>query len=270
VERGRLLDSKFAADAINSDSLMDKNFSALLEKQKTQSILITVTTARIINLKGLDVPITGIQGIPVGIIRDFHNESLHSNLRPTFLRATANPEYGKLLIRLKNINDINTKAKIYRLLKQFYPQKLFEFSVVNDLIDAQYKTENKLQILLTVFSILTIFLACLGLSGLSIFISQQRFREIGIRRAIGASTRSIIVLLSKDFLGLVLIAIIIACPLAWIILNNWLQNYPYRISLQTWIFLLSGVVSMLFAIIAVVSQAIRGALANPIKALRTE
>ncbi len=213
----------------------------------------------------LNDPIAGVLGLPVGVIRDFHNESLHSYLKPTFIRATANPEYGKMLIRLKNNNDPGTKARIYKVLKEFYPQKLFQFSVINDLIAAQYRNENILQILLTIFSFLTIFLACLGLFGLTIFISQQRFREIAIRKAIGASTWQIILLLSGEFLGLVLVAVLIACPLAWILLNNWLQEYPYRINLQVWTFLWSGLVSMLFAAIAVLWQSIRGARISPIK-----
>jgi putative ABC transport system permease protein len=209
-------------------------------------------------------------GIPVGVVEDFNSESLHSKLQPTFIQAVSNPKYGNMLVRVRPGFEKQALAGISSSYKSFYPEKTFKYNWVSDLVDEQYQSEHKLQQLFTCFSMLIIFLACLGLFGLVSFTAEQRVKEIGIRKVLGASIGNIVTLVSKDYLGMVTMAIVIATPLAWYAMNKSLQDFAYRISIQWWVFALTGVIALLIAFVTVSFQSIKAAVANPVKSLRSE
>ena len=270
LKQGRLLNNANIHDAVNSDSLMEKDFSKLINVQKVQPILITSSTASMLHIKALNTFMPHADGIPVGIVEDFHNESLKFNLKPTFIRANANPNYGKLLIRIKAGKQQAAVAKLHQILQSFYPEKIFDFSWIKDSLDSQYNEENKLQQLFVLFSFLTIFLACLGLTGLSIFVFHQRLKEISIRKVVGASTTTILGLLLRDFLLLSLTAVVIALPISALVMQKWLETYPYRITLQWWYFALGSVVCLISAFFAIILQSARCSSVNPINYLKSE
>ena len=161
-------------------------------------------------------------------------------------------------------------ANVGKVYSTFYPQKTFSYNWVNEQINEQYNAEYKLQRLLSCFSVLIIFLACLGLFGLVSFTAEQRVKEIGIRKVLGASVSNIVVLISKDYLWLILTALLIASPIAWFAMNKWLMDFAYRISIQWWVFVMAGVIALVIAFATISFQSIKAAIANPVKSLRSE
>jgi putative ABC transport system permease protein len=159
---------------------------------------------------------------------------------------------------------------IEKTWKQYLPEVPFEYTFLDERFDKLYKTEQQQGSLFTTFSGIAIFIACLGLFGLSAFTITQRIKEIGVRRVLGASTGSIVTLISKDFLKLVTIAALIAFPVAWYAMYKWLGDFAYRISIQWWVFLAAGTMAALIALLTVSFQAVRAALSNPVKSLRSE
>jgi putative ABC transport system permease protein len=147
---------------------------------------------------------------------------------------------------------------------------LFEYHFLDKQWDLFYHEDQIRQIIFLIVAILTILIACLGLFGLATYAAEQRIKEIGIRKVLGASVSSIVAMLSKDFLRLVLIAAVIAFPVAWLAMNKWLQDFAYRINIQWWVFVLAGVIAACIALFTISFQAIKAAIANPVKSLRTE
>lgn len=146
----------------------------------------------------------------------------------------------------------------------------FEYSFMDDDFNAFYKGEEKVADIFTVFAFLALFIGCMGLFGLATFTAEQRTKEIGVRKVLGASAAAIVTLLSKDFLKLVLIALLIAGPVAYYFMNRWLQDFAYRINIEWWMFAAAGLTTVVIALLTVSWQAIKAALANPVKALRSE
>ena len=150
------------------------------------------------------------------------------------------------------------------------PETPYQFNFLDERFDKLYQSEQRQGTIFIVFACIAIFIASLGLFGLSAFAITQRIKEIGVRKVLGANVGSIVTLLSKDFLKLVMIAAIIAFPVAWVAMHNWLQDFAYRIGIQWWVFVLAGVLAAMIALITVSFQAIKAATANPVKSLRTE
>jgi len=269
VKTGRLFSQQFAVDTMNSDSSMGGTSAATVAMMKQRSVLATGYTAALLGMK-MNTPINKISGLPVGVVEDFNSQSLHDKLQPTIIEAISNPKYGNMLVRIKPGTEKQVLTAINKQYKAFYPDKTFQYHWISDEVDAQYKAEYKLQQLFTCFSMLIIFLACLGLFGLVSFTAEQRVKEIGIRKVLGASISNIITLISKDYLGLVMVAICIASPIAWYAMNKWLQDFAYRISIQWWVFALTGVLALLIAFITVSFQSVKAAIANPVESLRSE
>jgi len=161
-------------------------------------------------------------------------------------------------------------SHIEKIWKKFLPDAPYQFTFLDENFDRLYKAEERQKTLFTTFACLAIFIACLGLFGLSAFAISQRIKEIGIRKVLGADVSTIVSLLSKDFLKLVAISAIIAFPVAWYFMNKWLQDFAYRISMPWWIFIIAGFVAAFIALITISFQAIKAAIANPVKSLRTE
>jgi putative ABC transport system permease protein len=270
LQKGRLLDPKFGADAVNADSLMGKDMGKLFEAQNKQPIIVTDFTARALNITELNKPISKVSGIPVGIISDFNNESLKIDMKPLFIRASNDVPFGYLMIRNQPGTDKQVVAALAKIWRQFFPDKVFQYNWIDDLLKDQYKAEYRLQQLFTLFSFLVLFLASLGLFGLTIFTAELKVKEIGIRKVLGASVTRITVLLSRDFIKPVLLAIVIAAPVGWYAMNKWLQDYPYRISSTWWIFILSAFIAVFIAVATISFQTIKAALANPVESLRSE
>jgi ABC-type antimicrobial peptide transport system permease subunit len=151
-----------------------------------------------------------------------------------------------------------------------FPDYVFEYKFLDDKVANFYKQESQLSKLYKIFATIAIILSCLGLYGLASFMAVQRIKEVGIRKVLGATAGNIVYLFSKEFIILISIAFVIATPVAWYYMHQWLQDYPYRIDMSWWIFILGGVVSILIALLTVSFQAIKAAIANPVKSLRTE
>ena len=271
LKNGRLLDPNLYTDAVNADSLSNsKAYGEINKEQLVQPVIITEFTAKTFNVHQLNFKSNFPEGTPVGIIKDFNNESLHSTIEPTVIRAISNPQYGGMLVRIRPNSTKQALSGIQQIWHRFYPEKLLQYTWTDESLKAQYKTEQKLQQLFTFFSLLVVFLACLGLFGLAAFTAEQRIKEIGIRKVLGASVSGITALLSKEFLKLVFIASLIAWPIAWYAMNRWLQDFAYRINIQWWIFVLAGGLAILIAFVTVSFQSIKAAMANPVKSLRSE
>ncbi|HLL96323.1 MAG TPA: ABC transporter permease [Spirosoma sp.] len=204
----------------------------------------------------------------VGVVKDYHHQGLRQAIGPMIFlprRSTAN-----LTIQLTTSQIGRKIAELEKLYKASYPGNPFEYYFVDERYNEQYKSEQQYGQLFTIASGLAIFIACLGLFGLATFMTEQRNKEIGVRKVLGASVTSIVTLLSKDFLKLVLVAIILACPIAWYAMNRWLQDFAYKIDIEWWVFGLAGMLAVSIALLTVSFQSVRAALMNPVNSLRSE
>ena len=205
----------------------------------------------------------------LGVFQDYHHQSLHEEIAPQVL-VNYWPWLDYLSIKIKNENLPETLAHLEKTWQQFLPDRPFEFYFVDEQLNQLYQEDQKVGQLVGLFAGLAIVVACLGLFGLAAFTAEQRTKEIGVRKVLGASVRSIVLLLSKEFAYLVLIANLIAWPVAYFAVGDWLQNFAYRVDIAWWVFALAGLSALLIAWSTVAYQAIRAALANPIEALRYE
>ena len=205
-----------------------------------------------------------------GVISDFNIASLHEEIKPTLITQFA-PWYDKVNVKIAASSNIfETMIAIESSWKKAFPEEVFEFNFLDEQLDAQYKSESRLYILFKIFSGLAMLISCLGLWGLATFAAQKRVKEIGIRKVLGASVANITGMLSKDFLKLVSIAIMIACPLAYYAMYKWLQDFAYRTDISWWVFAIAGIAAIAIALLTVSFQAIKAAMSNPVKSLRTE
>ncbi|MCH8124164.1 MAG: ABC transporter permease [Bacteroidetes bacterium] len=205
----------------------------------------------------------------VGVIRDFNFASLHSEIEP--LVIPLRPGHGgRLLVRFASSEPKVVVSHVEETLQRLFPGSLFTVSFVGDSIDALYAGEDTLRDVLGYFSAIAILIACLGLFGLAAFMAEQRTKEIGIRKVLGASSRAIVSLLSRDFVLLVGIAFLISIPVTWIAASSWLENFAFRIDISPIVFAGTGMVAMLIAVLTVGYQATRAALADPIASIRHE
>ena len=211
----------------------------------------------------------GKKGTIVGILKDFHFNSLHSPIEPLVVRLSEK-DLGSILIRTQPGQTKQAVAAIEKLCKELNPNFTVNYEFSDQEYQKLYNNEQVVANLSDAFAFLAIFISCLGLLGLAMFTAEQRTKEIGIRKVLGASVGSLFTLLSKEFLVLVTIALLIASPLAWYFMNKWLLNYNYHIHISWWIFLLSGVISILITLATVSFQSAKAALMNPIKSLRSE
>ncbi len=206
----------------------------------------------------------------IGVVKDFNAGSLRYTTEPLIMRYS---KYGgQFIFRIKSANIPQLLSQIesrYRSFDQMSSQP-FIYSFMNEDFNSLYKGEQRTGSMFTTFAALAIFIACLGLLGLAVYSAEQRTKEIGIRKVLGASVSGIISLLSKDFMRLIIVSIIIATPVAWWAMNKWLQSFAYRINISWWIFLVAGIAAILIALITVGFQSIKAAMANPVKSLRTE
>jgi len=208
----------------------------------------------------------------IGVVKDFHYQSLHDLITPLVFTSSArfNDRMQFLAVKIQSANFKPALAAIETKWKEFVKDRPFHYSFLDKTVEAQYLAEQTTQKIFTFFSTLAILIACIGLLGLAAYTTHQRTREIGIRKVLGASVMNITKMLSINFLKLVLIASLIAFPVAWWAMHKWLQGFAYRINIGWWIFITAGMIALVIAIATVSFQAIKAALANPVKSLRTE
>ncbi len=208
-------------------------------------------------------------GKVIGVVKDFAYSSMHEKTGPVVVFN--NPKWrNHFAIRVAAGNAANGLAGIEKTWKKFVPESPFEYTFMDETFNNFYKEDRQASFLVFVFAAIAIFISALGLFSLAAFEAEKRIKEIGIRKVLGATVAGITTLLSKDFLKLVCIAILIASPIAWWAMNKWLQDFAYRINISWWIFIVAGMVALLIALVTVSVQAIKAAMANPVKSLRTE
>lgn len=205
----------------------------------------------------------------VGVVKDFHISSLKDEIVPVAL-TTNNRAYWKMSVRLKSQSIKETLTNIEKVYASVYPKNVFEYQFLDETIAGFYEQEKKLSNLFQVFAFIGIGISCLGLLGLVSFMAVRRTKEIGIRKVLGASVLNIIYGFFREFAVLMLIAFVIAVPVGWYFMNNWLRDYAYRIDIEWWVFALTGFAALFIALITVSFQAIKAAVANPVNSLRTE
>jgi putative ABC transport system permease protein len=208
----------------------------------------------------------------IGVVKDFHFQSLHEQIAPLFFNSSE--KFGDVsnttALRIKAANFKGAVAAVEDTWKKFVKDRPFHYAFLDQTLAKQYHSEQTTQKIFTIFSSLAIFIACIGLLGLAAYTTQQRTREISVRKVLGASVTNIVAMLSKDFLKLVLIAALIAFPVAWWGMHKWLQNFAYKINIGWWVFAIAALAATVVALFTISFQAIRAAIANPVKSLRTE
>ena len=250
------------------------------QSDTTKEYVINETYARILGYNDPSAIIgqmlnRGDRKIPiVGVLADIHTKSLHSPIQPLAFASEAKEHYIFHIALPPNAENTDswkkTIAGIGNAWKEIYPDEEFTYEFLDESIAKFYKKEQDTANLLNWSTGLAIFISCLGLLGLVIFTTTQRMKEIGVRKVLGASVSQIVSLLSRDFLGLVLLAFIIAAPLAWWAMNKWLQDFAYRTTFSWWIFAASGALMLIIALLTISIQTVRSAVANPVRSLRTE
>ena len=235
--------------------------------------ILNESAVKVINYKdpiGKQFTFWGKQGTIIGVVKDFHFNSLHDPIQPLILRMREDDISGDLLVRIEPAKTREALRSLDALSRELNPKFPFTYQFLDEAYSSLYTSEQMINKLSGYFAFIAIFICCLGLLGLVMFTAEQRIKEIGIRKVLGANTASVFGLLSKDFLVLVFIAFIIASPLAWWAANNWLTGFAYRINISWWMFLLAGCLAMIIALATISVQALKAAMANPVKSLRTE
>jgi len=251
-----------------------RNYSREFPTDSTSAMVINETAARSFGYSDPSAIIGkrfeqwGREGKIIGVVKDFNYLSLHEKVAPLTLRYET---YGKYIsLKIKSADLTTAVSNIERKWSEVAPHRPFLYSFLDQSFNSQYVADIKFKTLFTIFSFLAILIACLGLLGLATYSAMQRTKEIGVRKVLGAEASSIVALLSKDFIKLVLIAILIATPFSWYAMNKWLDVYAYRVDISWWTFVLAGGMALGIAVITVSFHAIKAANANPVKSLRTE
>lgn len=235
--------------------------------------LINEKAMRIIGYQdpiGMPLTFWGIKGTIIGVVKDFHFNSLHVPIEPLVIRLNKGHAWGVALIRTDPEKTAEVIESLEVLHKSLNPDFPYSYQFAEDEYAAQYKSEQVVKKISVYFAFLAIFISCLGLLGLVIFSSEQRAKEVGIRKVLGASVSQIMGLLSKDFMKLVLVAILFSLPIAYYLMNNWLEGFEYRIVIQWWVFVAAAAGAVMIALLTISFQAIKAALTNPVNSLKSE
>ncbi|MBL7761906.1 MAG: ABC transporter permease [Chitinophagaceae bacterium] len=244
----------------------------------TASFVLNETAVKMLNWKSPQDAIGKVfkygnqNGRIIGVLQDFHFESMHQAIVPMVMVMTppSQPYYNSISIKIKGGNTAQAIAVFERTWKKFFPETPADYQFVDDNYKKLYESEQRQASIFSAFACIAIIIACLGLFGLSAFAISQRVKEIGVRKVLGADVSGIVGLLSKDFLKLVAIAAVIAFPVAWYAMHSWLKDFAYRVNIQWWVFIVAGLLAAFIAFTTVSFQAIKAAMANPVKSLRTE
>ncbi len=262
VVAGRLFSAEFPSDTANRRIIL--NETAIKEigfKNAKDAVGKKIYTTYNGETNDYDV---------IGVVNDFHFEDLHLPITPFGFMRNNDGQYNYMLVHAAPGNIGNLLRSIGDRWKKFNPNEPFEYSFLDQDFQRNYESEIRIASIVNYFTIIAILISCLGLFGLATFSAEQRIKEIGVRKVLGASVANIVTLLSKDFLKLVMVSIIIASPIAWFVMNKWLQDFAYRININWVVFAITTLVALFIAIATISFQAIRAAIANPVKSLRTE
>jgi putative ABC transport system permease protein len=223
---------------------------------------------------GKDFKYGTLTGHIIGVMKDFNFESFHEKIKPLIFIMPAssgnNSFYNSISLKISGQNVSSALTTLQDAWQRYLPDLPYQYSFLDEKFSKLYQAEQRQETIFTVFACIAIFIACLGLFGLSAFAITQRVKEIGVRKVLGANVGSIVSLLSRDFVKLVLISAIIAFPVAWYAMTKWLQDFAYRIDIHWWVFVLAAILTLLVALATVSFQAIKAASANPVKSLRSE
>jgi putative ABC transport system permease protein len=262
---------------LNLKILAGRNFSKEF-KTDEDGLIITQSAAELLGFResrdaiGKQVLHNDVIFSIVGVVDDFHQQSLEKKVKPVVFQYNGNDyeadEY--YLVKVKTASIHQTIDQIHNIWNNIFSGNPFGFFFLDEFYNQQYKNELQFGMLFGVFSIIAIVIACIGLFALVAFMIEQRNKEIGIRKLLGASMQTVIILLTRDFVKLVLLANLIAWPLGWILMSNWLMDFAYRVNIGWWVFGLAGLIVLIIALLTIGFQAIKAALTNPIKSLRTE
>jgi putative ABC transport system permease protein len=202
-------------------------------------------------------------------VQSFHHLGLQKPIDPQLitLRLNANQVYS---LKLQTSDLKGTIASVKTLWSRYFPKDPFNYYFLDDDFNTQYQSDQRFGEMFTLFASLAILIACFGLIGLSAYNILQRTKEVGIRKVLGASVQNVVFILSKDFLLLVILSFIIAAPVSWLIMHHWLQDFAFRIDISWWVFAIAGMLALLIALSTISYQAIKAAVANPVKSLRSE
>jgi putative ABC transport system permease protein len=272
IKEGRNFSKQFPADTMNNGipgGPLEQDIGGIIINEKAVKDL------------GIPEPVVGQQLLwsndgdtmyymrIVGVAKDFHFTSLRNQIKPfAFINDPRFQWY--LTIKLSPVNVKQTLAALDKTWKNFSKERPFEYSFLDETFSRLYQSEQRFQKVFITMVVLGIIIACLGLLGLSTFAAQRRVKEIGIRKVLGASVASVVALLSKDFLKLVIISFVLAIPIGWYMMHKWLQDFAYRINIQWTVFVIAAVIALMIALITTSGQALKAAIANPVKNLRTE
>ena len=263
-------------ETLDINLLTGKNFSRDFPADSSSSVLINETSLK---MSGWDDPLgKEIIHIPaegtdnyltvVGVIKDIHFGKATRKVEPMVIHF--DPRSNFLLIRTNGTQVEKTKEDLETIFKEIWEERNFRIFDFSEIFNNQFFNEINFANKIIVFASSAIFIACLGLFGLAVFITEQKTKEIGIWKVLGSSVRSVVFLLSKDFAKWVLLSNLIAWPLAYFAMNNWLQNFAYRTKINFWLFILSGMIALIISIITVSFQTIKAANADPVKSLKYE
>jgi ABC-type antimicrobial peptide transport system permease subunit len=277
-ENDRTLFDRFCADqqfvtTAGLELVKGRDFDLATYPSDSTAILLNESAVAAMGFKdpiGQTLQDNGRDWTVVGVIKDFILHSPFAKTQPMFIQG-AKGWFNVIHFRLNAANSVSENLKkAETIFKKFNPSYPFDYTFVDDAYGAKFEEEKKMGSLAALFAGLTIFISCMGLFGLATYMAATRFKEIGIRKVLGASVASITTLLSKDFLTLVLISFLIASPLAWLLMNQWLESYAYKTAIDGWIFIATGFLSMLIAVLTTSLQAIKAAVSNPVKSLKSE
>jgi putative ABC transport system permease protein len=206
----------------------------------------------------------------IGVVKDFHFKDLHSEIEPYGFQLNNRPNYNYMFAHAKTDNLKSLLASMGAAWSKLNPNEPFEYNFLDEDFQKNYEADQRLAAIVRNFTVIAILISCLGLFGLATFSAEQRTKEIGVRKVLGASVGNVVGLLSKEFLKLVFIAILIASPITWFVMNKWLQDFAYRTSISWTVFAITALIAGGIALFTISFQSIKAALANPVKSLRTE
>lgn len=262
-----------AGRAFDKNQSTDKNFKVLINETAARKLGYTNLNEAIGDKLHVDWIADNIdstaKGAIIGVMKDFHFQSLKNKIEPLTIFLKEN-WINRISIRFEPGKEQEAIAFVETTWKDHFPEVQFNHSSINSYLKTYYNAEEKLQAILVVFTVLAIFIACLGLFGLAIFVAQRRIKEIGVRKALGASSESIVILLSKSFLIWVLLANLIAWPAAWYFMDAWLSNFSYRVQVNVWTMVLSALAAILVALLTIIYRSWIAANQNPVDSLRYE
>ncbi|HEX8677985.1 MAG TPA: FtsX-like permease family protein, partial [Segetibacter sp.] len=277
--KGPGLNVSFADGVVGYDFVKTMNLKLIEGRDFSKSFTDTasfILNETAVNKIGFEDPVGKIitwgnrKGTVIGVLKDFHFNSLHQAIEPLIIRLDENWNWGTILVRIKAGETQRALAALQKICKELNPKFPFTYQFSDFEYSRLYTSEQVVGKLSRLFATLAIFISCLGLFGLAMFTAEQRTKEIGIRKTLGATAKNIITLLSANFLKPVAVAFFIAFPMSWLTTYQWLQRFTYRVNISLWVFVLAGFIAVLIALITVSFQSFKAAIANPVKSLRTE